>query len=552
MKKQSILVYLLLVTYLLCAQSKNNSQKNTSNLQNLSWSVAVDSLNSLLKERYAFTQWKAINWDEKLMELQPKVTVAEQNNDSVGFLKALSEYLFSVPDGHITIKGMPDYYKHSIAGGTYGFNMIPVDDGSVLVAAIVEESMAYQTGIRTGDKITKWNGVPIEQINNQAQYNFYANYATEQGRLFSNYLMLGRDSVGTVSNITYSGPDDIEHQVTLTAVDDNMQLLLAGFINTVTYYNTDSIVTYRMLENNIGYLRIQAEMSEAETIEGILTYPDFIKMENAVKYFNENQVNKMIMDIRLNQGGNDLQAAVSMGLFFNYKSFYEHMTSNYATNYAITYTLYTEPLSTLFDGEIAVLIDPNCISTGEGFAMMFDRLENAHIVSHWGTNGSFGMVDWDPVEMPLGIAVGFPQGRSLNENYVIQIDSDSLLVGGIYPDVKVPLDRDAVIKQWQNGIDVQLEYAKGYLLNIEDNYQHSMIMTYPNPCNDHIYFNFKTKPSNNGLLSIYDLTGKMIIQNYIEANPGILEVNVSSLQKGAYIYSYTSNSDRFSGKLIVN
>ncbi len=364
--------------------------------------------------------------------------------------------------------------------------------------------------------------------------------------------MLGRDSIGATATVTFSGADNVEHQVNVTAADDGFQLLTTGFLNTVTFFNSDSIVTFRMLDNNIGYFRIQAEMATGETVEEIMAHPDFIKMENAIKYFNDNHVEKLIVDLRLNNGGNDLQAAVSMGMFYENTSFYEYITATCDNDYEIIHALYTEPLSTLFTGEMAVLVDPNCISTGEGMAMMFDRLDNAHIVSHWGTNGSFGMVDWDPVAMPLGIAVNLPQARSLNANMQIQIDSDSTLTGGIDPDIKVPLDREVIIQQWQNGVDVQLEYAKGYLLSINTLEVNSDIQVFPVPCSDMLTIQSNSSDLRDCRVTIYDATGKIILREKFDKLSSSLRVDVSNFQVGLYFWNISKGAENFSGKFMVN
>ncbi len=553
MKKLQLIIAFLCISMILVAQPGTQKSKNHSyDYSMLSWSDAVDSLHMVLTERYAFTDWKAIKWEQKILELRPKIIDATANNDSVAFLRALQEYLFTVPDGHISIVNLPDYYKTSIAGGTFGFNMCPVDDGSVLVSLIVEGSDAWQAGMRTGDKILKWNGVNIDEVEACEVFNTMSNYATTQSRLFSRYLMLGRDSVGATATVTYSGADNVEHQAEVTAVDDGFQLLTTGFINTVTFFNSDSIVTYRMLENNIGYFRIQAEMATGETIEEIMAHPDFIKMENAIKYFNDNHVEKLIVDLRLNNGGNDLQAAVSMGMFYENTSFYEYITATCDNDYEIIHALYTEPLSTLFTGEMAVLVDPNCISTGEGLAMMFDRLDNAHIVSHWGTNGSFGMVDWDPVAMPLGIAVNLPQARSLNANMQIQIDSDSTLTGGIDPEIKVPLNRESIIQQWQNGVDVQLEYAKGYMLSINSFDFNSDIQVFPIPCSDMLTIQSNSSFLRDSRVTIYDITGKIILIEKGDEFSNSLRIDVSKYQVGLYFWNISKGSESISGKFMVN
>ncbi len=203
------------------------------------------------------------------------------------------------------------------------------------------------------------------------------------------------------------------------------------------------------------------------TPEEVMESEVFIETVNAINYFNENNVNRLIVDLRFNLGGNDLLAAVLIGIFYETSTFYEHITGTYDDDYAVLFSLWTEPITPQFTGEIAVIVDPNCISTGEGIAMLFQRLNNAHIVSYRGTNASFGIVDYGPVYMPSELVITFPQAMSLDENYIIQLDSDSTLTGGVSPDIRVPLTVENVVAQWQENHDVQLEYAESFLLDNE-------------------------------------------------------------------------------------
>jgi len=59
-----------------------------------------------MKQRYPFTEWKAINWDEKLIATRPLIANAQRLNDTVLFTEALFEYLNGIPDGHIKMHGI--------------------------------------------------------------------------------------------------------------------------------------------------------------------------------------------------------------------------------------------------------------------------------------------------------------------------------------------------------------------------------------------------------------------------------------------------------------
>jgi len=536
-------------------QSNIQRDINTFDYSNLSWTESFDSLHACMSLRYPYTEWKAVNWPEKETLIRPHIVEAQNSGDTIAFIKYLFEYLYQIPDGHIDLVGELDSFKQSTIAGTYGFNMLPVDDGSVVVSFVPEESPAYVAGLRSGDQILKWNGINIDSVGNKEYLNYFRNYSTTEGRLFSRYLMLSRDPVNASAEITYlSNQTKVESNITLTAFYDYMEMYFIGIFNTAQPPNMDSLVYYDVLENNVGYLYIGAETSEGITPEEIMQSPDFITVQEAISYFNDNNIDKLIVDLRFNLGGNDLQAAVMMGLFYENASFYEHITGSYDDNYEVIYSLWTEPLTPKYEGEIAVIVDPNCISTGEGLAMMFQRLENGQIVSHWGTNGAFGMVDYSPVLLPAGLAVTFPQARSLNENYVIQLDSDSTLVGGVQPDIKVPLTVENVILQWQDNIDVQLEYAKNLLLDVDEISINQELLVYPNPCSDFLNIKIFSSDVVDYKIDIFNSYEQKILSDKLNnyGTDNLFTLDLRQLVSGIYFYKLTAGVKEITGKIVIN
>ena len=312
--------------------------------------------------------------------------------------------------------------------------------------------------------------------------------------------------------------------------------------------NMDSLVYYDVLENNVGYLYIGAETSEGITPEEIMQSSDFSAVQDAI-----NDIDKLIVDLRFNLGGNDLQAAVMMGLFYENTSFYEYITGSYDDNYEVVYSLWTEPLTPKYEGEIAVIVDPNCISTGEGLVMMFQRLNNAQIISHWGTNASFGMVDFEPVLMPAGLAVTFSQAKSLDGNYVIQLDSDSTLSGGVSPDIRAPLTIENVILQWQEGHDVQLEYANSLLLDIDEISINKQWLMYPNPCFGSVNIKIKSSVIVDYKIDIFNLYRQKMLSDKLELNSNdqLFTLDLRKLVSGVYFYTLSGGAKEMSGKIVI-
>ncbi|MNR66534.1 hypothetical protein D3C85_1900700 [compost metagenome] len=53
----------------------------------------------------------------------------------------------------------------------------------------------------------------------------------------------------------------------------------------------------------------------------------------------------------------------------------------------------------------------------------------------------------------------FPDGRSLNQDYKIQGDSDERGQGGVTPDITVPMNGQTFKMKFIEGRDVELDYA---------------------------------------------------------------------------------------------
>lgn len=233
-------------------------------LSALDWTQAFDSLHTIMEERYPYTEWKAIDWDQKLNLSQPKVQEAQNEGSLVKFTGALLEYLLSVPDGHISMYDFAKAFVQSRQAGCYGLNMIPVTDGNIVVKTAPEWGPAYQAGMRCGDKILSWNGIPILDVPDMEVYNnpggVSANYATEDGRMLSRYIVLSRDSLDAMVDITYlSHETGSQHTVSLTAVADTFSLLYQAMRLTAPFQETPDKVNYKILDGQVGYLHVQDE-----------------------------------------------------------------------------------------------------------------------------------------------------------------------------------------------------------------------------------------------------------------------------------------------------
>ncbi len=63
------------------------------------------------------------------------------------------------------------------------------------------------------------------------------------------------------------------------------------------------------------------------------------------------------------------------------------------------------------------------------------------------------------------------------------------------------------------------------------------ISCYPNPVSDNLFFEYKLEPNSKGEIHIYDLTGKKVKQKNISSSEDNIQINVSDLNTGIYLWT---------------
>lgn len=163
-------------------------------------------------------------------------------------------------------------------------------------------------------------------------------------------------------------------------------------------------------------------------------------------------------------------AADMLGSFYSEPTFYEYVAMVNpetgeeeivdAQSIPESPAVFIRPAPVVFDGPVIALVNSGCISSCEGVALGVSRLSNGEVVGFYGTNGSFGMMG-PQAAMPGDITVRWPVGRSLDDEFQIQLDSQDG-VGGVAPTRRVPMNTENTLRV-ARGEDVELEYALGLL-----------------------------------------------------------------------------------------
>ncbi|MFA4876310.1 MAG: S41 family peptidase [Methanoregula sp.] len=437
----------------------------------LSWSDAFRSLNNLMKERYAYTQWKSVNFDNLYAAWAPAIADAEKKQDKAAYYRALRGYLFAIPDGHVDVLPTAGDFgaKYADIGGGYGFAISRLESGNVIVSYVTNGSAAERAGIRPGDTITAWNGRPVMDAIHATPFIWAVKKpSTAEGILLQQQRLLTRAPIGTPATITIAGSAGASQRtVNLTAYNDGADTLIktttflgkqindigaASILTDIRPQISNDTVTYRTMPGGYAYIAIYEE-----------SYDVYQPFKAAMLDAIAKKAPGIVIDLRYNSGGDDNIASCFAGWFVDAPVFYEYATKYDPGSRRFTRVseAWTAPRPDGYPGPVAVLVSPDTISSGEGLPMVFAKTGTGKIISWYGTNGAFGMNGLQAI-LPLGMYVVFPDGASLDRDGVIQVDSNETLNGGIAPQIRVPVNEDTIARAMA-GEDVQLTYATKWL-----------------------------------------------------------------------------------------
>lgn len=504
---------------------------------------AYDSMHQVFSVYYPMGNHKAIDWNQLNMNIRPKIEDAAVSGDTLAFYTALQEYATSIHDGHINLRhGWATIRAAAIfrqIGGSYGFVVTGLDDGRIVSSLIEAGSPADLAGMKFGAEIIEVNDSPVHQVLDTVKV-LWAELipATLEAKKLNQYRFIGRAPIGHSMKVTFKNRGASEPTTgTLIAVNDNYSTVNQTSIFPVFY--PDSSVTAEVLQpSGYGYIKLTSVYGDSAGI--IKLYTDF---RDAIASFIEGNVPGLILDLRSNYGGVDAMAAALSGFFYDEKTFYEKLAWYNPESDTLEIVpgsiphfnpvtlefqaipdypegvVYTEPQQVYFDKPLIVMTGPRNISSGEGLAMILQKLPNCQVVSFFGSNGSFGLVERQHFlfQPPSDLYLRYPYGVSLDQNDAIQLDSDSTMTGGVRPDIRVPMNDTVIDQLYLQGIDVELNYAVKELRNVLDIEEPQMTESrlvfepvYPNPVLSTATISYRLGVRADVSITIFDVFGKLV------------------------------------------
>ena len=415
----------------------------------LSYTKAFDGMAEKFKNEYAFTDLKKIDWDAKAAEFRPRFEAAEKNKDTHAYALALRDYLWSIPDTHVGFDQslLIDDVQADVAGGL-GFAMRQIDDGSIVANYILDGGPAAKAGMTWGAQIITMDGIPTADVVDKVVpwTSPFSNPEIKrlQQLIFATRFRMDKGQV----EVKYKNVGDSEKTAVLQVINEYDSFNFSFY--PVGDSPTALPVEFDVLPSGYGYIKISSFLDN-----DVLSIQVW---ERAIKYFNDNQVPGVILDLRNNGGGSGWLADQMAAYFFDK----EIVVGNSAQYSKATGEFYMDPgneaimipprAELQYSGPVVVMVGPNCASACEFFSYNMTINNRAAIIGQYPSEGAGGSVE--DFLMPEDITVQLTIGRAVGVDGTIHLEGT-----GVVPDVRVPVTLDTLKKE-ANGEDVVLAAAE--------------------------------------------------------------------------------------------
>ena len=419
-----------------------------------SYSDAFNSLVDLLTKEYAFTEYKEIDWEAKRTEFLPLFEAAATDEDARAYQRALRDFGWSIPDGHVSGAFVSEDFQQAIAGGL-GIAIRETDEGSVIVNFVGEGSPAETAGITLGTEIVAIDGVPIgDAIGNAVAFS--APFSTEHFKRLQQMRYAVRFPIETEVELTWIDAEGEEVTETMTVIGEYDSFSFSSFARGTTGFEIP--VEYKLLEadeygdNDYGYAKIDSFSDNS-----VLTIQLWERLIRTLKQY---AVGGLIIDMRQNGGGSGFLADQMAAYFFQEphvlgnSGFYDEDRGEFYFDPEGQDRYYLPAEDLRYDGEVAIIVGPFCLSACEFFSYDMTIDDRATVVGHYPTGGLGGSIK--SIKMPDEEYFTYTIGRAVDADGEIHIEGK-----GVPPSVQVTITEENLLADEDK--DVLLDAAIAHL-----------------------------------------------------------------------------------------
>ncbi len=419
----------------------------------MSYVDAFDDMLDKMRREYAFTEYKGIDWDAMSAEFRPRFVKAEDSNSNLDYQRALQDFLQSIPDGHVSGPIVFQDIQQNF-GEALGMAIRELDDERVIVNFIGDNGPADRAGIELGAEIIAIDGQPILEyldtvIPPSGPFSSDHNRRLEQLRWGVRFPENSSVDVGFVN-------PDTEKALTVslkTAYDwDSYEFASQS----PPYTGFEQPLDYSILDSGLAYVKIYSFNDNS-----LLTIQLW---ERLMQTLNNQQVPGLIIDMRQNGGGSGFLADQMAAYFFNDPlelggtAHYDLQRDEFYFDERSTQRFYLPQDELRYNGDVAVIIGPDCYSACEFFTYDMTLQDRAAVVGQYPTGGLGGSIE--DFLMPDGVRVRFTVGRAVDAEGNIHIEGK-----GVPPTIHVPVDEDTLFSPGDPVLDAAIEYMTSSVRN---------------------------------------------------------------------------------------
>ncbi len=419
----------------------------------LSYAAAFDKMVEKFKKEYAWTELKKIDWDAKAQQYRPEFQAAENSHDPHAYALAMRDFFWSIPDTHVGFDQslLQQDFQTATEGGL-GLGIRETDDGKTIANFILKDGPADKAGMKWGAEIVSMDGKPVDDA---------VSAVVPWSSPFSNpivkrlqqlrYATRFKLDKGTVE-VTFVNPGGAQQTAQLPVVRESDSFQAASVL--AGQSPTALPVEFRVLPSGHGYIKINSFLDN-----DVLSIQVW---ERAMRYFNDNKIPGVILDMRQNSGGSGWLADQMAAYFFSKvtvvgnSAYYNKGSGQFYMDPGDEQSMIPPPSDLQYSGPVVVLVGPACASACEFFSYNMTVNNRAVIVGQYPSEGAGGSVE--AFYMPEGIYCQLTIGRAVDSQGNIHLEGK-----GVVPTVKVPVTLDTLQRQ-ANGEDVVLEAGEKALV----------------------------------------------------------------------------------------
>jgi len=398
-----------------------------------------------LEKNYPFTGHKGIDWHK----FEPILTENLSGDFSEDKYLSIRSLFYQIPDARLNIRCSRDTrLMRKELGGYAGFELSRLPDKSCRVISIDSSSVAFNKGLRIGDNLLGWNGSAVSKQIKKKSVHWGIHPSNRNIMNIMQDHFMTRGTVNNTVELFYESSSGNTRGIRIPF--ESSKIDLTPDILEIPGAKQSSLTF--TISDHYGILTINEFNYKAQNDFFSMALPKLDSLKG------------LLIDLRQNQGGQDVIAAELAGYFISTKRLYEetlirNMTSDSWHDLGHIYATPSEDLT--FHYPVILLIGPLCNGAGEGFARILQQEDHIMTLGMWGTAGSFSYPG-GRIKIPGKFELLFPVGMSLDENRSILIESPGDYGGGIYPDIQIPVNGKNLIII-SAGTDVLLSEALAHL-----------------------------------------------------------------------------------------